>query len=126
MAPTRKVSTALARSLMIPGSGMPLGVIIVGVSPRLPLSASYRNHLEQVTAAASVALGNALAYDQERKRAEALAEIDRAKTQFLAWRWWMSFRVFTKAAPQWKASWALDLDSPSLFRAAQGICRLTV
>ena len=76
------VSTALARSLMIPGSDMPLGVIIVGVSPRLPLNDAYRSHLEQVTVAASVALGNALAYEQERKRAEALAEIDRAKTQF--------------------------------------------
>jgi len=78
------INTALARSLMIPGSDMPLGVIIVGVSPRLPLNDAYRNHLEQVTVAASVALGNALEYEQERKRAEALDEIDRAKTQFFA------------------------------------------
>ncbi len=78
------VNTALARALVASGSNTPQGVIILGVSPRLPLNETYRNHLEQVTVAASVALRNALAYEQERKRAEALAAIDRAKTQFFA------------------------------------------
>ena len=74
----------VARALTIPGLESPLGVIILGASPRLPFSDAYRGHLDQLTAAAGTALGNALAYEQERKRAEALAAIDHAKTQFFA------------------------------------------
>lgn len=75
---------ALARVLSLPGVPVPLGIIVVGVSPRLPFNQAYRDYIDQLTTAASASLANALAYEQERKRAEALAEIDRAKTQFFA------------------------------------------
>lgn len=50
----------------------------------MPFNRTYLEYLEQLTSGAATALGNALAYEQERKRAKALAEIDHAKTQFFA------------------------------------------
>jgi signal transduction histidine kinase len=75
---------ALARPIVPPGAERPVGIIIVGVSPRLPLQESYRDFCEQVVASVTTAVANARAYEQERERAEALAEIDRAKTQFFS------------------------------------------
>lgn len=42
---------------------------MAGVSPRLPFNRVYRDYLEQIARASSGALANALAYEQERKRA---------------------------------------------------------
>jgi len=75
---------ALARPIVPPGAERPVGIIIIGVSPRLPLQESYRDFCEQVAASVITAVANARAYEQERKRAEALAEIDRAKTEFFS------------------------------------------
>ena len=44
----------------------------------------YRSFLELVAAQIATALANARAYEEERRRAEALAEIDRAKTAFFS------------------------------------------
>jgi signal transduction histidine kinase len=46
------------------------------------LDDGYRSFLGLVAQQVSVAVRNAQAYDQERRRAAALAELDRAKTQF--------------------------------------------
>lgn len=54
------------------------------MSPRLPLDQAYRDFFDQLTAAFTAVAANALAYEQERKRAEMLAEIDRANTAFFA------------------------------------------
>jgi PAS domain S-box-containing protein len=75
---------ALAGALRIPGTSAPLGIFIAGISPRSPFGHEYRQHVEQVAAAIATALGNALAYERERKRAEELAELDRVKTQFFS------------------------------------------
>jgi PAS domain S-box-containing protein len=75
---------AVACALRLPGSGVPLGIFIAGVSPRLPFNQSYRDHFEQVAAAMATSLANVFAYEQEKQRAEALAEIDRAKTAFFS------------------------------------------
>ena len=60
------------------------GFLVAGISPRLRLDDRYRSFLDLVAAQISAAIANARAYDQERKRAEALAEIDRAKTMFFS------------------------------------------
>jgi signal transduction histidine kinase len=67
-----------------PGSETPAGVLIAGISPRLTLSDPYRGFCDLVAATVSNALANARAYEEERRRAEALAEIDRAKTTFFS------------------------------------------
>ena len=62
----------------------PAGFLVVGVSSRLRLDDSYRSFIELLTSQVSTAITNARAYEEERKRAEALAEIDRAKTAFFS------------------------------------------
>jgi signal transduction histidine kinase/CheY-like chemotaxis protein len=60
------------------------GLLVAGVSARLRLDDLYRSFFELVGAQIATAIANARAYEQERRRAEALAEIDRAKTAFFS------------------------------------------
>jgi PAS domain S-box-containing protein len=60
------------------------GFLVAGISSRLRLDDEYRSFLDLVAAQISAAIASARAYEQERKRAEALAEIDRAKTIFFS------------------------------------------
>jgi PAS domain S-box-containing protein len=60
------------------------GFLIVGASSRLQFDESYRDFLELLSTQIATTLANARAYDEERKRSEALAEIDRAKTLFFS------------------------------------------
>jgi signal transduction histidine kinase len=75
---------ALVMPMMTPTTARPVGVVIAGVSPRRALDAQYREFLHLVTAQVATAIANAQAYAQERQRAEALAELDRAKTAFFS------------------------------------------
>jgi signal transduction histidine kinase len=67
-----------------PGAERPAGVLVAGISTRLPLDETYRGFFDLVAQGVTSTLANALAYAQERRRAEALAEIDRAKTAFFS------------------------------------------
>ncbi len=58
------------------------GFFIAGLSPRLRYDDPYRGFLDLAASQIATAVANARAYKQEKKRAEALAEIDRAKTTF--------------------------------------------
>jgi signal transduction histidine kinase/DNA-binding response OmpR family regulator len=60
----------------------PAGLLVVGVSPRRILDAQYCSFFELVAHYIGTALADAQAYEAERQRAEALSEIDRAKTAF--------------------------------------------
>ncbi len=60
------------------------GVLVAGVSSRLRLNDQYCSFYELVAAQIATAIANARAYEEERKRAEALAQIDRAKTAFFS------------------------------------------
>ena len=60
------------------------GLLVVGISSRLKLDEQYCSFLELMTTQIATAIANARAYEEERKRAEALAEIDRAKTLFFS------------------------------------------
>jgi PAS domain S-box-containing protein len=60
------------------------GILVVGVSSRLQFDARYHDFCELVTGQLVSAIAYARAYEVERKRAEALAEIDRAKTAFFS------------------------------------------
>ena len=62
----------------------PAGFLVAGISSRLRFDETYRSFIELATGQIATALANARAYEQERQRAEALAEIDRAKTAFLS------------------------------------------
>jgi PAS domain S-box-containing protein len=60
------------------------GAIIVGLNPYRALDDNYINFLKLVANQISTSIANAEAYEQERRRAEALAELDRAKTIFFS------------------------------------------
>src|SRR5579872_3695284 len=74
----------LAAPIAAPGQPRPTGFLVVGLSPRRIVDADYRAFVDLIAAHVSTATANARAYDEERKRAEALAEIDRAKTVFFS------------------------------------------
>ncbi|HTQ16872.1 SpoIIE family protein phosphatase [Mycobacterium sp.] len=65
------------------GEGPTAGALVVGISPRLPLDALYRGFCQLLADQLSSALASAVSYEQQRQRAEALSELDRAKTTFL-------------------------------------------
>jgi signal transduction histidine kinase/DNA-binding NarL/FixJ family response regulator len=73
---------ALVMPIIGPGQTVPLGVLVAGVSPSRALDEGYSSFYELLAAQVSAAIYNAQAYEQERQRAEALAELDRAKTTF--------------------------------------------
>jgi signal transduction histidine kinase/DNA-binding response OmpR family regulator len=76
--------SAFVVPIPLPGSVLPAAMLIAGVSARLPLDDAYRGFYDLVAAAFAAALGNAQAYEEERRRARALAAIDRAKTTFFS------------------------------------------
>jgi signal transduction histidine kinase len=60
------------------------GFFVAGISARLALDELYRSFLDLAAARVATAIATARAYEEERRRAEALAEIDRAKTVFFS------------------------------------------
>ncbi|MFL9458983.1 ATP-binding protein [Tolypothrix bouteillei VB521301_2] len=61
-----------------------LGLLVVGISPRQVWDAAYRTFFDLAVNHIATAIADAQAYEAERKRAEALAELDRAKTTFFS------------------------------------------
>jgi PAS domain S-box-containing protein len=59
-------------------------LLVAGVSPRLRLDHLYRSFFDLLATQIATAIANARAYEEERRRAEALAQIDRAKTAFFS------------------------------------------
>src|SRR6478672_3610834 len=60
------------------------GLIVRGLNSRLHFDDRYRDFCELVASQVATAIANARAHEEERRRAEALAEIDRAKTAFFS------------------------------------------
>jgi signal transduction histidine kinase/CheY-like chemotaxis protein len=60
------------------------GLFVIGISSRLRLDDSYRNFIELAADQVAAAIASAREYEAERMRAEALAEVDRAKTTFFS------------------------------------------
>ncbi|MCY1016117.1 ATP-binding protein [Pyxidicoccus sp. MSG2] len=67
-----------------PGAERSYGFLVVGLSTRRPLDDDYRGFLGLVADHLATAVSNARAYEEEKQRAEALAELDRAKTAFFS------------------------------------------
>ena len=75
---------AIALPIVLAGEELPSAILIAGLSPRLEFDQGYREFLELVGRQIGTRISDALAYEAERRRAEALAEIDRAKTAFFS------------------------------------------
>ena len=75
------------RTLALPvvgGGGQVAGFVVAGTSRFLALEGDYRDFFDLVTAQIATAVAHASSYEEERRRAEALAELDRAKTRFFS------------------------------------------
>jgi signal transduction histidine kinase len=80
----KPVRQALALPLAAQGGAGPLGVLVLAVSPVRRLDADYRSFFDMVAAQVTAALQNAGASEAQRRRADMLAELDRAKTDFFS------------------------------------------
>ncbi|MES2355694.1 MAG: ATP-binding protein [Pseudomonadota bacterium] len=76
--------SALVLPIAASGQERPAGFLIVGLSPRRVDDTEYRSFFDLVAGHIGMAIANTHAYEKERKRAEALAELDRAKTAFFS------------------------------------------
>jgi signal transduction histidine kinase/DNA-binding response OmpR family regulator/anti-sigma regulatory factor (Ser/Thr protein kinase) len=77
-------NTALVMPLRSTKANELFGLLVGGISARLKFDEQYRSFYELAADQIAAAIAKARAYEEERKRAEALAEIDRAKTAFFS------------------------------------------
>ncbi|HSL20076.1 MAG TPA: ATP-binding protein [Vicinamibacterales bacterium] len=78
------VESAVVLPIGRPSEPHPYGFLVAGVSPRRALDAPYRDFLELAADHIATGVSNARAHETERRRAEGLAELDRAKTVFFS------------------------------------------
>ncbi|GAL86635.1 hypothetical protein SCE1572_31285 [Sporocytophaga myxococcoides] len=78
--PTKAMILPLLKS----GKDQLSGFLVSGISSRLKADEEYSKFLGLVAGQLSIALANTRAIEEERKRVEALAEIDKAKTLFFS------------------------------------------
>ena len=78
--PAKAVTLPIVQS----GQSGKTGILVIGLNPFRLFDDDYRGFLGLVAGHISASIAHAEAYEQERKRAEALAEIDRAKTIFFS------------------------------------------
>ncbi|WP_230966050.1 sensor histidine kinase, partial [Nostoc sp. NZL] len=80
----RSPHQAIAVPIAPSGQTGKAGILIAGLNPFRLFDDNYRGFIDLVAAQIAASIANAQAYEEERKRAEALAEIDRAKTIFFS------------------------------------------
>ncbi|MGD0300383.1 MAG: ATP-binding protein [Bryobacteraceae bacterium] len=66
------------------GQEQPAGFLVAGINPYRRYDAAYSGFVDLLAGQIAAGLANARAYEAERRRAESLAEIDRAKTTFFS------------------------------------------
>jgi signal transduction histidine kinase/DNA-binding response OmpR family regulator/serine phosphatase RsbU (regulator of sigma subunit) len=72
------------QALVVPlGEASAAGALVVGTNPRRRLDSQYRGFCQLLADQLSSTFASIVSYEQERQRADALAELDRAKTAFL-------------------------------------------
>jgi signal transduction histidine kinase len=80
----RSPDRAIVAPILSSGEQAVIGFLIAGLNPFRLYDERYASFLELVARQIAAAVNNANAYEAERRRAEALAEIDRAKTTFFS------------------------------------------
>jgi PAS domain S-box-containing protein len=77
-----------AQAVVVPlrehGHAAVAGFLVAGLNPYLPFGEEYRGFVGLLADQLTAGIARARAYQEERRRAEALAEIDRAKTAFFS------------------------------------------
>ncbi|MEH2324554.1 MAG: ATP-binding protein [Nostoc sp.] len=75
-------SAAWVVPLIPAGQKQIVGLLVLGINPHLAFEEEYRKFFDLLVGNMTIAIANAYAYEEERKRLEALTELDRAKTTF--------------------------------------------
>ncbi len=87
-APRQESIAAPRQALIAPitsaDGGEPVGYIVAGLNPHRSFNSAYQGFIELLTAQVAAAIARADEYERARERADALAEIDRAKTTFFS------------------------------------------
>src|SRR3984885_12109816 len=80
------VAPTTARLVPIARQGLekPAGILIAALNPYRQLDAGYAGFLDLVAGQIAASFASARAFEEERARAEALAQLDRAKTTFFS------------------------------------------
>ncbi|HEY7901545.1 MAG TPA: response regulator [Caulobacteraceae bacterium] len=80
--------TPPSRAMLVPihdvEGGAPMGFIVAGLNPHRAVTPDYRGFIELLTGQIGAAVVRADTFERERARAEALAALDLAKTQFFS------------------------------------------
>ncbi|HEX5109781.1 MAG TPA: ATP-binding protein [Vicinamibacterales bacterium] len=76
--------TAIVLPVLLPGQEHPRAILVAAVSPMRALDDGYRTFFGLIATQLASALADAEALEAERRRAEALAELDRVKTAFFS------------------------------------------
>lgn len=76
--------SAIALPVSLPGQERPRAIVVAAISPMRALDEDYRTFFGLVATQIASGLADARALEEERRRAEGLAEIDRAKTAFFS------------------------------------------
>jgi signal transduction histidine kinase len=80
----RPSTQAVLLPIALAGEASRTGVLVVGLNPFRLFDDGYEGFLGLVAGQVSSAIASADAYEKERRRVEALAELDRAKTAFFS------------------------------------------
>ncbi len=75
---------ALLLAIRAPGQAQPYGYMVAGVNPYCPTDHDYTSFVELIPQYLSTGITASRTYDAERRRAEQLEELDRAKTAFFS------------------------------------------
>lgn len=79
-----KADAAYILPIEQPGSATPVGFLILGISPRLAFDRLYQEFLSLAAKHITMHISNVRALAVEKKRSQALLEIDQAKTAFFS------------------------------------------
>ncbi len=75
---------AILMPIARPGQTLPAGVLIAALNPHRKFDEEFQGFVSLLASQIAAGIGNAVAYETERQRAESLAELDRAKTAFFS------------------------------------------
>ena len=81
---SERITEVVIAPIAIAGEERSSAFLVAGASPRRRVDADYRSFFELAAGHIGNAIATARAYENERRRAQAFAEIDRAKTAFFS------------------------------------------